>query len=130
MSSLSSQLNALRNQKTASSSHANAIGRGFGYTSNANASTLSKSALYKATIVHESSKVASDVPTSLVRAKCYDVLKSLKDLSLTLHSYAEIIAGPSTANQERALLTKQQVGLIRPVAKTTGWTVPVSLPSP
>ena len=101
MSSLSSQLNALRGQKTARATHSSAVGRGFGYTNNAAASSPSKSALFKATIVHESSKVAADVPTSLVRAKCYDVLKGLRDLSLTLASYAEIIAGPSTANQER-----------------------------
>ncbi|GMH63512.1 hypothetical protein TrLO_g15996, partial [Triparma laevis f. longispina] len=106
MSSLSSQLNNLASQKSSRSSHTDAIGRGYGYTSN-NAS-LSKNALFKATLVYESSKAASDVPTSLVRAKCFDCLKGLTNVSVTLSSFAEIIASPQTVNLERRLMTEEQ----------------------
>ncbi|GMH96677.1 hypothetical protein TrST_g5279 [Triparma strigata] len=109
MSSLSAQLNSLNNQKSSRKSHVDAVGRGYGFTANNNGNAaVSKQALFKATIVYESSKAASDVPTSLVRAKCFDCLKGLQDVSVTLSSFAEIIASPQTVNLERRLMTEEQ----------------------
>ena len=114
MSSLASQLSALTSQKSASRRHEDVVGRGFGYTAAGGGGSAlvatESSAKFKATVVYQDAREASDVPTSLIRAKCYEALKKLGKLyrDPVLSSFGELIASPASLHTERSLLTAAQ----------------------
>ena len=114
LSALGSQLAALSkapgsgnvgSSLSQSKRHEDAIGRGLTHSVQVGYSVANKSATYKASIIYEDSRKASDVPLTTIRENCVASLRKLEETDPMFGSFVESLCNPNSP--ERALMTQK-----------------------
>lgn len=110
LSTLGAQLAALNGSSQggiglpSSRRHEDAVGRGMHHSVQVGHAVANKSHIYKASILYETAREASNVPLTTLQENCVAALEELAGVD----PYFETVVSSITKNVERGLLTKQE----------------------